>query len=98
MTQLLDLDRILQRAQIGNKEMTETKTYELTHDEVLGICQALKFHADALDHLDGNPTESAAWAGQAASLWRLIDKFVRETPSIRLARSRGGWRKSPLGS
>ena len=34
MTQLPDLDRILQRAQIGSKEMTETKTYELTHDEV----------------------------------------------------------------
>jgi len=78
--------------------MTETKTYELTHDEVLGICQALKFHADALDRLEGNPTESAAWAGQAASLWRLIDKFVRETPSIRLVQSRSSWRKSPSGA
>jgi hypothetical protein len=64
--------------------MTETKRYELTHDGVLEICQALKFHADALDHLEGNRTETAAWARQAASLWRLIDKFVRETPSIRL--------------
>jgi len=64
--------------------MTETRTYELTHDEVLEICQALKFHADALDHLEGSWTETAAWARQAASLWRIVDKFVRETPSIRL--------------
>jgi hypothetical protein len=64
--------------------MTETKKYELTHNEVLEICQALKYHADALDHLEGSRVEVRAWATQAASLWRLIDKFVRETPSIRL--------------
>jgi hypothetical protein len=67
-----------------DKVATETRSYELTHDEVLEICQALKFHADALDHLEGSRAESVAWALQAASLWRLIDKFVRETPSIRL--------------
>jgi hypothetical protein len=64
--------------------MTKTRSYKLTHDEVLEICQALKFHADALGHLEGSHAESVGWARKAASLWRLIDKFVRETPSIRL--------------
>jgi hypothetical protein len=29
--------------------MSEIRRYELTQEEVLEICQALKFHADALD-------------------------------------------------
>jgi len=64
--------------------MTETRSYELTHDQVLEICQALKFQADALDHQNGSRAEVTVWARQAASLWRLIDKLVRETPSLRL--------------
>jgi hypothetical protein len=80
------LPELLRKAapKYGSKQTTETRTYELTHEEVLEICQALKFHADALDHLEGGLTETAAWARQAASLWRIVDKFVRETPSIRL--------------
>jgi len=65
--------------------MATTQNYNFTSDEVLEICHALKFQADALDHLEGTRAESVAWARQAASLWRLIDKFVRETPGIRLA-------------
>jgi len=64
--------------------MTETRSYELTHEQVDEICQAIKFHADALDHLEGSRAEVAAWATQAGSLWRLIDKPVRETSSLRL--------------
>jgi len=64
--------------------MTKTQRYELTHDQVLEICQALKFQADALDHQEGSRAEVTVWARQAASLWRLIDKLVRETPSLRL--------------
>lgn len=64
--------------------MTEIRSYELTHDQVLEICQALKFQADALDHQKGSRSEVTVWATQAASLWRLIDKLVRETPSLRL--------------
>jgi hypothetical protein len=60
------------------------RNYELTHEQVLEICQALKFHADALDHSKGSRAEVVAWATQAASLWRLIDKLVHETPSIGL--------------
>lgn len=56
--------------------MTETKSYELTHEQVIEICEALKFHADALDHLEGSRAEVNAWAKQAASLWRLIDKLM----------------------
>jgi hypothetical protein len=55
--------------------MTETRSYELTPEQVLEICQALKFHADALK--------------QATSLWQLIDKLVGETPSLRLRSLRG---------
>jgi hypothetical protein len=64
--------------------MAETRSYELTHEQVLEICQALKFHADALDHLEGGDTEIRSWARQAASLWGLVDKLVRETRSLRL--------------
>ena len=64
--------------------MTETRSYELTHEQVLEICQALKFHADALDHFEGSRAQVTAWAKQAASLWRLIDRLVQETPSLRL--------------
>jgi hypothetical protein len=64
--------------------MIETRSYELTHEQVHEICQALKIHADALDHFEGSDTEVRAWARQAASLWRLIDKLVRETPSLLL--------------
>jgi hypothetical protein len=69
--------------------MAETRSYELTHEQVLEICQALKFHADALDHREGSRSDVSEWARQAASLWSLIDKLVRETPSLRLV---------PLGS
>lgn len=34
--------------------MTEPRSYELTHEQVLEICQALKFHANSLDHLEGS--------------------------------------------
>jgi hypothetical protein len=64
--------------------MTETRSYQLTHEQVLEICQALKFHADALDHLEGSDAEVRVWARQAGSLWSLIDKLVQETPSLRL--------------
>lgn len=63
--------------------MAKAQSYELTHEQVLEICQALKFQADALDHQEGSRTEVTAWAAQAASLWRLIDKLVGETPSLR---------------
>ncbi len=63
--------------------MAETRSYELTHEQVLEICRALKFHADALDHFGGSRAQVTAWAKQAASLWRLIDKLVQETPSLR---------------
>jgi hypothetical protein len=62
--------------------MTEARRYELTHEQALEICQALKFHADSLDQLEGGQAEVAMWATQAASLWRLINKLVHETPSL----------------
>lgn len=34
--------------------MTKTQRYELTHEQVLEICQALKFQADAFDHQEGS--------------------------------------------
>ena len=48
------------------RAMTETRRYELTHEQVLEICQALKFHADALDHREGGRAEVTVWAKQAA--------------------------------
>jgi hypothetical protein len=46
--------------------MTETRSYELTPEQVLEICQALKFHADALK--------------QASSLWQRerLDHFIKD--------------------
>ena len=69
---------------VGDHAMTETRSYELTHEQVLEICEALKFQADDLDHRDGSRAEVSEWARKAASLWRLIDKLVQETPSLRL--------------
>ena len=46
--------------------MTATRSYELTLEQVLEICQALKFHADALK--------------QATSLWQLIRQAGRGDP------------------
>lgn len=73
----------LNRKQVEDT-MAETRSYELTHEQVLEICQALKFRADALDHFEGSDADRRVWARQAASLWSLIDKLVRETPSLRL--------------
>lgn len=63
--------------------MTETRTYELTQEQVLEICEALKFQADDLDHREGSRADIRIWAAKAASLWQLVDKFVEETPGIR---------------
>jgi hypothetical protein len=55
--------------------MTETRSYELTREQVHEICEALKFQADALDHREGSHDDVVVRARQAASLWRLIDKL-----------------------
>jgi hypothetical protein len=62
--------------------MTETRSYELTQEQVLEICEALKFQADDLDHREGSRADIKVWAAKAASLWALIDKFQLETPGI----------------
>lgn len=64
--------------------MTQSKSYELTHEQVFQICEALKFKADDLDHRDGSSEEVREWARKAASLWRLIDNLVQQTPSLHL--------------
>lgn len=64
--------------------MGETRSYELTHDQVFEICQSLKFQADTLDHQNGSRVEVAMWAKRTASLWLIIDKLLRETPSLLL--------------
>jgi hypothetical protein len=63
--------------------MTETRSYELTQEQVLEICEALKFQADDLDHREGSRADIKDWSAKAASLWALIDKFLLETPGIR---------------
>jgi hypothetical protein len=69
---------------VGDHAMTETQRYELTHEQVLKICEALQFLADDLDHRDGTRAEVSEWARKVASLWRLLDKLGQETPSLRL--------------
>jgi hypothetical protein len=62
--------------------MTEMRDYKLTRAQVVEICEALEFQADALDRRDGSRADITAWASKAASLWLLIDKFRFETPDL----------------
>lgn len=63
--------------------MMETRSYELTQEQILEICEALKFQADDLDHREGSRADIKNWTSKAASLWALIDKFQFETSGIR---------------
>jgi len=49
--------------------------YDLSREEVIKICESLKFRADYLDHLEGSRAEESSWAQEAALIWRVIDKL-----------------------